>query len=120
VKTLHIAGLLCAGTLLAPIAGASAAPSTRSAPKMPEVRIVTDSHTVGRYTPKTITVRLGARILFKNVSKSPHTVSADKGSFDSGLLKVGKSWTAHATKTGKFTYFCQFHAGMHGTIIVKP
>src|SRR5947209_1076177 len=95
---------LCASLLT--LSGASAAPAVKGKPKVLQVRIVTDAHTIGRYTPRAITVHKGGSVLFKNTSNAPHTVSADKGSFDSGLLKIGKSWTFHAKKTGTFTYFC--------------
>ena|SRR5947209_624379 len=82
-------------------------------------RIVTDPKTVGRYTPRSITIHVGDRVVFKNQSNAPHTVSADNGKFDSGTINMGKSWTFTARKAGTYTYFCQFHPGMHGKLIVK-
>jgi plastocyanin len=81
--------------------------------------IVSDPHTTGRYKPGTVPLHRGDRLVFRNVSNAPHTVSADKGSFDSGTINIGKSWTFTAKKVGTFHYFCQFHAGMRGTIAVK-
>jgi plastocyanin len=123
VKNIRFVVALSACVLLA-VATASggaalARPDTKAHPSTMRVSIVTDRHTTGQYKPRTVTVHLGDRIVFRNVSNAPHTVTADKGRFDSGTIFVGKSWTYTARKIGTFTYFCQFHAGMHGTIIVK-
>jgi plastocyanin len=36
------------------------------------------------------------------------------------LAPKNKPFTVKFTKTGKFTYFCNLHAGMKGTVTVKP
>jgi plastocyanin len=89
-------------------------------PRTARVTIVNDRKTVGRYAPATITVHRGDHVVFRNASNAPHTVSADNRSFDSGTIFMGKSWTFTSRKAGTFTYFCQFHAGMNGKIVVKP
>jgi plastocyanin len=84
------------------------------------VSIVTDRTTIGQYKPRTVTVHRGDRIVFRNVGNAPHTVTATNSSFDSGTIFMKKSWTYTARKVGRFSFFCQFHAGMSGTIVVKP
>jgi plastocyanin len=96
-----------------------ARPDANAHPATMRVSIVTDRRTTGRYKPETVAAHLGDRIVFRNVSGAPHTVTADNGSFGSGTIFVGKSWTFSAKKVGTFSYFCQFHAGMHGKLIVK-
>ena len=111
------AGVLVIGAVGSPppaVHGAS------SHPKTVTVSIIRDRRFVGAYRPRSVVVHRGQRILFRNVSNAPHTVSANNGSFDSGTIEVGRSWTVTARKIGTFTYFCQFHAGMAGTIVVKP
>ena len=111
---------LAGGLLLASVAGTTQAEHAAAAHKTYHVQIVTNEQTIGAYKPKTITVHRGDRIIFKNVSNAPHTVSADNNSFASATIATGKSWTYVAKKVGTFTYFCQFHPGMHGKLVVKP
>lgn len=94
----------------------------RSSPKHAtlHVKIVSDANTIGAYSPKKIVVHKGDRIIFRNTSNAPHTVTADKGkAFDSGNINTGATWTYTAKHTGTFTYHCMYHPGMHGTIVVK-
>ncbi|GAC1521092.1 MAG: hypothetical protein NVS2B16_28500 [Chloroflexota bacterium] len=88
--------------------------------KIAHVKIVTDPNAVGAYKPKTITVHLGQRIVFSNVSNAYHTVTADKGNvFDSHNIATGKSWSFTAKHVGVFTYHCIYHPLMHGKIVIK-
>jgi len=81
-------------------------------------RIVTDPTTVGRYVPATLHLKMGQRVTFTNTSDAAHTVTADNGTFDSGNIAQGASWTFTATRAGTFTYKCIYHPHMHGTIVV--
>jgi plastocyanin len=52
-----------------------------------------------------------------------HTVTADDGSFDSGTLSSGKSFSYTFNTAGDFPYHCTFHGGpggegMAGTVTV--
>jgi len=70
------------------------------------------------FAPTPLTVRAGSTITITNTDSTAHTATARSGAFDSGTLKPGQS--AHFTlKTpGTYTYYCQFHAFMTGTIKV--
>jgi hypothetical protein len=60
-------------------------------------------------------------VTFQNTGKVPHTATADNGSFDSGNLNAGASFTTPAfTQPGTFAFKCTYHAtlGMTGKIIV--
>ena len=72
------------------------------------------------YTPGTITVVIGVNntVTFVNNDSSPHTVTADDGSFDSGNLPAGQSWAHTFTAAGTFNYHCSYHSWMKGTVIV--
>ncbi|MHB2035250.1 MAG: cupredoxin domain-containing protein [Nitrososphaerales archaeon] len=73
------------------------------------------------YSPPTITVVIGVNntVTWVNNDIAPHTVTADDGSFNSGNLNPGESWTHVFTTPGTYTYHCIYHPWMHGTIIVK-
>jgi plastocyanin len=82
------------------------------------VKIVTDPKTIGRYTPATARVKVGQKILFVNVSNAPHTVTGN--GFDSGTINTNRGrYTQSFSKPGRYHYYCTFHPGMHGTIVVS-
>jgi hypothetical protein len=49
----------------------------------------------------------------------PHTVTALEGTFDSGKLNGGESFSVTFTKPGTFLYKCLIHPTMKGTVIVR-
>jgi plastocyanin len=70
------------------------------------------------YQPAKITVASGASITFSNRDQTPHTATTPTG-LDTGSIKSGQSKTITVSKPGTYPYYCQFHAFMHGTIIVR-
>lgn len=86
------------------------------------------------FTPNPIQIRVGQTVTWTNNSSLQHTVTADpcdpEGQersssippgatpFDSGTLAPGQSFTYTFTTPGEYTYFCRFHEGMNGRIIV--
>ena len=36
-----------------------------------------------------------------------------------GKINAGKGATVTPTKPGTYTYYCQFHAFMHGTVVLR-
>lgn len=70
-----------------------------------------------QFSPKTLRVKKGTVVEWKNDDLVPHT--ATSSSFDSGPLGPGKSWRHTFTAAGRFQYTCTFHPLMTGTIIVK-
>jgi LPXTG-motif cell wall-anchored protein len=75
------------------------------------------------FDPKTISVNVGDTITWTNEGPSPHTVSADDGSFDSGNLDKGATFSHTFDKASTFAYYCKYHgskggAGMAGSVEV--
>ena len=84
------------------------------------VKIFSDPKTIGRYQPITIRVSTGQAVRFQNMDKIIHTVTANDGSFDShDIQSNGKSWTHYFAKAGRFPYYCFYHPGMKGTVVVQ-
>ena len=94
---------------------------------------MTESQT---FEPKTITVKTGDTVVWKNVSDMTHSVTdvsslaalaADAAvppnakEFDSGLIAPGKEYSHTFTVPGTYKYFCIPHeaVGMLGTVIVS-
>lgn len=73
------------------------------------------------YSPPTITVVIGMNntITWVNNDNAPHTVTADDGSFSSGNMNSGQTWTHTFTTPGTYSYHCSYHLWMKGTVIVK-
>ena len=84
------------------------------------VSIVPDSSTVGAFSPKSVSVKVGQTIEWKWTDQgNPHTVTADNGSFDSGTCQPGSSFTQTFSSAGTIAYHCTLHQGMVGTIQVS-
>jgi len=54
-----------------------------------------------------------------NNDNAAHTVTAKDGSFDSGNMGSGSSYTHTFTTPGTYRYFCAYHSWMVGTVVVK-
>jgi plastocyanin len=74
------------------------------------------------FAPSTITVVIGKNntVTWVNLDTTTHTVTATDGSFDSGNILAGQSWSHTFTTAGTYTYYCVYHsAWMKGTVMVK-
>src|SRR5919112_6601005 len=83
---------------------------------------VQDARSVGIednfFDPPDATVDPGSTITWTNNGARPHTVTADDGSFDSGRLNPGDSYTVAFNGQGTVTYHCAIHPEMRGSVTV--
>ena len=75
------------------------------------------------FSPAQLTVKAGTTVVWTSEDSASHTVTADDGSFDSGTLHKGDSFSFTFTKPGEYAYYCRFHggpggAGMAGSVVV--
>ena len=70
-----------------------------------------------RFQPADLTVHPGETVEFKNEDIFAHTVTADDGSFDSGLIQPGSSWKMTVQKAGTLAYHCTPHPNMKATLV---
>jgi plastocyanin len=70
------------------------------------------------FEPGTVTVPAGTKVTWTNDDPTPHTVTSEDGSFDSGILDAGRSFTTTLSEPGTFAYRCQIHPEMQGTVEV--
>ena len=70
------------------------------------------------YDPDPVQVATGGKVIWQNMDSAPHTATADGGSFDTGNLEEGKIKSESFKTAGTFTYFCEIHPEMHGTVEV--
>ena len=71
------------------------------------------------FAPATLHVKKGQSVTWKNKDNADHTVDAEDGSFSSGTIKTGKTFTHTFKKAGKYAYSCKLHPRMKGTIVVE-
>lgn len=76
-----------------------------------------------RFVPRELHVAPGAVVTWTNSSGETHTVTADDGSFDSGDVDPGGTFTQEFDAPGSYPYYCGPHGGpggegMAGVIIV--
>jgi plastocyanin len=70
------------------------------------------------FVPPTIEVHVGDVVEWKNADFATHTATADDKSFDTGAIQEGEAKRVVAKKKGRFPYFCRYHGGMKGTLVV--
>ena len=73
------------------------------------------------YSPSSITITQGDILIWTNLDSVGHTVTEDGSSptFNSGTLTNGQTYTLTGLGVGTYTYHCQPHPSMTGTIIVQ-
>ena len=89
--------------------GAAAEPGARA--------VATVSMRNTQFYPRTLKIRKGDVVEWKNDDIVPHT--ATSASFDSGSMNPETSWRHMFTKAGQFAYVCTFHPTMTGVVVVK-
>lgn len=65
------------------------------------------------FSGKTIDISPGDTVVWKNVGAMSHTVTADNGSFGSGTLLPGQTFSQTFTQAGSYPYYCKFHGGLN-------
>jgi plastocyanin/uncharacterized membrane protein len=68
------------------------------------------------YHPPELKAQPGETVEFKNEDIFAHTVTADDGSFDSGLIQPGSSWKLTMPKT-TVGFHCTPHPNMRGKLV---
>lgn len=71
-----------------------------------------------QFTPATVTVKRGERVVWVNKDLFPHTVTAPKG-FDSKPIAANAQWTYAPAKPGRYDYVCTLHPTMKGVLVVE-
>jgi nitrite reductase (NO-forming) len=79
-----------------------------------------ESETPADYSVNVLMVPLGALVTWTNHEEAQvHTVTAVDGSFDSGFMATGASFSHTFDAPGEFEYFCGPHPWMRAKIIVE-
>jgi len=105
----------CTLALLAAVAGLAAQARARPPAQQQLEASVVDFD----FRPPTISVEVGTEVVWTNEGETPHTITADDGSFDSGTLDPGETFALTFIVPGRYTYFCIPHPFMRGTVEVR-
>ena len=71
------------------------------------------------FSPSTITVPINTTVTWTNNDDSPHTVTSALGSFDSGSLGYGETFSFTFSAAGTYHYSCSIHSSMLGSVVVE-
>lgn len=124
------AGVLALGRSDAPGADPLAGPATvpvtssglmSSCPPRSQIETIVDIAGFA-FCPGTLAVGPGIEVVWTNSDFAPHTVTYDgpDGPVDSGSMAQGQAWSTRFSQPGAYRYYCRFHPGMTGTIVVEP
>ncbi len=70
------------------------------------------------FSPMTVTVAAGTRVIWTNRDQVAHTVTASDGSWGSSTLARGVSFNRIFGTPGIYHYICAIHPYMKGTVVV--
>jgi plastocyanin len=70
------------------------------------------------YQPDPVVVQVGGKVIWQNQDTAPHTATADDDSWDTGTIEKGKIGSETFKEAGRFSYFCEIHPTMKGTVEV--
>ena len=72
-----------------------------------------------QFAPTSVTIDVGDTVTWTTDGPTPHSATADDGSFDTGIFEAGQSRSETFDQAGTFAYFCTPHPNMRGTITVR-
>ena len=71
------------------------------------------------FSVASLTVASGTTVTWTNNDPVTHTVTADDGSFDSGNLAPGATFSHKFSTAGTVNYHCNIHPGMKASVVVN-
>ncbi|HEV8406154.1 MAG TPA: plastocyanin/azurin family copper-binding protein, partial [Nitrososphaera sp.] len=64
------------------------------------------------FSPNPVEVKVGEIVTWINNDSGRHTITSKDGTFDSGVMGKGQSFSFTFDKAGQYPYFCSPHPGM--------
>jgi len=71
------------------------------------------------FTPPTLTVSAGTKVIWVNKDDVPHTVTSDDKLFGSRALDTDDKFSFTFQTPGTYSYYCSVHPKMTGKVVVK-
>ena len=109
-----------AGRPAPPVTPTPAADTAKPAPAAPGAGKIADAGMRNfAFTPARIEIAAGTTVRWKNNDPVAHTVTADDGSLDSGLIDGGATWSRTFDRPGEYPFHCTPHPFMKGVVVVR-
>ncbi len=105
------------GAVLAFVASAAAIAQTGSSAGNAETHVIVIKQM--RFDPQQLSIKAGDRVEWTNQDIFTHTVTANDGSFDSGPIEPGQSWSTTIRNPGTIGYHCRPHPNMAAELTVS-
>jgi plastocyanin len=77
------------------------------------------TQTTSAFGANPLTIPVGTTVSWANNDNTTHTTAADGSQWSSGNIAPGGRFNFTFASAGRFTYHCQIHANMVGTIVVQ-
>jgi len=71
------------------------------------------------FGPQTLTVPVGATVIWTNHDDIPHTVVSTDGVFKSKVRDTDEKFSYTFDKAGTYPYYCTIHPKMTGKVVVQ-
>jgi plastocyanin len=105
-------------TVAAAAPPATTPPDGGTAPPAPGAPAAATVGMAGRtFSPGAVTIAAGGSVTFVNDDDREHTATGS--AFDTGILDPGARSTERFPSAGTFTFLCQIHPDMRGTVTVR-
>lgn len=102
--------------VLAPLLAVRAAASARPAHASATAAVTIQNFA---FSPATLTVAPGTKVVWTNKDSTAHTVTSDSGAWpDSGHIAQNQTFTVTFGKPGTFPYHCRIHPSMTARVVV--
>jgi len=72
-----------------------------------------------RFDPQNITVKPGTTVTWVQGSQMPHVINGNAEGMRSGTLYNGQKYTHTFKTTGRYSYVCDLHPNMTGSVVVE-
>jgi plastocyanin len=119
IKIIHFSMLLIAGALLFSSCGKSSTTSTNPT-STGTTPVAAASGTIQNFafSPSVIHVTVGGTVTWTNKDTTPHTVTDNGGTFDSGSIAADATYTKTFATAGTYTYHCTIHSMMTAATVI--
>lgn len=82
-----------------------------ASPSSPTIAVETQDNT---FAPEVLRVAPGSTIVWHNLGRNAHSVTADDRAWNSGLVDPGRTFRRTFSRPGTYRYFCVPHGGRDG------
>ena len=107
-----------AGMLGTPMAGMMATPEASPMASPGALGCVVEIRDFA-FHPAQIEISVGTTVTWTNQDSVAHTSTAEDGTWDSGNLDQGQSYSYTFDRPGTHPYVCLYHPNMRGTVVVR-